>query len=281
MRFKTVMVLVLIAITVTGCVKMFAGYFYNRLPSYASDKLDDLFDLRDNQIRVIESRVAYHLKWHRRTQLPAYVNFLQTADKYTSDGLTATEYDRLSKKGRSLFLLMSARLRKDAAAFLTSLSPEQADYFQGETEDLNEDLVELDRKSRKEKIEEVREKYEELIEDWVGDLKPSQRLIIKGVVLKMPDMNRFRLNYRLKKQKQLIRMINSGAAESEFDTYYLSVFGDREDYVSPAYRRAFNKWQAQLKKLTLDLDKTLTKEQRAHLKEEIKGYISAIRAIRK
>ena len=81
---------ILIIFVITGCGIVSLGY--NRLPFLAILELDSIFDLNDEQSKLVRTELDSWLQWHRKNHLPQYVTKLEQWQILVLQDLTPAQF---------------------------------------------------------------------------------------------------------------------------------------------------------------------------------------------
>jgi len=87
--FKRLLIIVTFLI-ISGC--SIISLSYNRLPFLALLELDSVFDLNDEQKKLIRPKLDSWLEWHRNNHLPQYINKLNVWEKLVLQDLTPAQF---------------------------------------------------------------------------------------------------------------------------------------------------------------------------------------------
>ena len=90
--FKLVRVARLVGLLflLVSCNTLYLGY--NNLNWLTRWRLDSYLDLTSEQDRWLNVQLAEHITWHRKEELPQYVDFLRDIQLKARDGLTQEEW---------------------------------------------------------------------------------------------------------------------------------------------------------------------------------------------
>ena len=88
-NFKRLLIIVTFLI-ISGC--SIISLSYNRLPFLALLELDSVFDLNDEQKKLIRPKLDSWLEWHRNNHLPQYINKLKLWEKLVLQDLTPAQF---------------------------------------------------------------------------------------------------------------------------------------------------------------------------------------------
>lgn len=164
----------LLLVLVTGCSS--TTFFYNRLDFLIPWYLGRYVDLDGTQEAWFDERLVDLLAWHRREELPRYVEFLAQLEKDLDTTLTvellATRSDQLEKAWYRLrdpaleaLLVLGARLDDEQITdFIAALRKRQMKYERKYLE-----------RSEKEFREDAADNLSDMLEDYLGRLDRGQR----------------------------------------------------------------------------------------------------------
>jgi hypothetical protein len=112
---------------------------YNQAPELAYLQLDGYFDFNDAQAGRVREELAQVQHWHRRTQLPAYSEFLQKWQGLVAGELSAAQVCGAVTEARGRLLLISDRMQPVVAELAPTLEPQQLKHLERKFARLNRD----------------------------------------------------------------------------------------------------------------------------------------------
>ena len=120
---------------VLGCVFFLQAcgvkFWYNRLDWLVPWYLDDYVELSDIQEERLELFLQDKTKWHRKSQLPLYIDMLErmTSDLETNN--IHQTYDQYGKELTSFFKILIQELAPELVEQITTLSDPQIEHMLG------------------------------------------------------------------------------------------------------------------------------------------------------
>lgn len=105
---------ILIFFIITGCGIVNLGY--NRLPFLTLLELDSIFNLTDEQKKIVRPKLDSWLEWHRSNHLPQYVSKLKQWEKLVMQDLTPGQFCSEIDSARVL-------INEAAIQFIPALTP--------------------------------------------------------------------------------------------------------------------------------------------------------------
>src|SRR5258706_10680183 len=106
------------------------------------------------------------------------------------------------------------------------------------------------------------------LEDWVGKLSKAQVERVKQYAERAPMMEELRERERKRLQGDVLAIIRAREAQKRLPAYLEQWDRGRD----PAMLAANKAWRVELDKLLLDIDRTLTAEQRAKAVARLRGF---------
>jgi len=227
---------------------------YLKVSGKASDELD--------------SRIDDFLAWHRARALPQYSRLSADAARRVAAGLSPADlvwgYDALDAQAREGVHEAAVRI----APILDRLTPEQLAHLEKRFAEDNRKFSRENRGSEKERRVRRARRVQERLEEWVGKLSKAQAERVRQFSERVPLYDELRDRDRKRIQADLLAIARMHEAQKRLPAYV-----DRWDRGrDPALLAAHKTWRAELDRLLLDLDKTLTPEQRAHAVARLRGF---------
>ncbi len=247
-----------------GCSKYLYKIVYNRVDSLALNRVDKYFDLRGDQKDFLSVKLKSHHRWHRRSQLPAYIGFAREITGRGQDGLSSAELDWAYKKFNSFANRLYARTLSDGAAFLATVDAEQIAYLEKQLKESNEDLIKTVKKSRAKRLSERADRTVKYMEDWFGDLDADQERKVRAMSRRMPDSAANRLKYRRERQKEFIALLRAKPGKKVIEKKLRDWLVYRTRNYPSYYRRDALAWRQRSRAMILEVDKMITPEQRKY-----------------
>lgn len=255
-------------IALSGCTAVQLGY--NNADSLLHWRAGRYFGFEDEQKAEFERRVQRFLAWHRKTELPRYARFASDlADRLArgvSQGDLVWGYDAFQGYLRQTLRAGSGEI----AALLDDLAPEQIERFQ-------ERLEKEDREFAKEyglgetadERREIRVKRNvKRLEEWFGALSDAQAERVALYSRRAPLDDELRLRDRKRLQRELVAMLKLKEARRKLVPWAVAWDQHRD----PAYETLRKQNLQEFYAMLLDLDKTLSPEQRNRAVQRLRGF---------
>jgi hypothetical protein len=241
-------------------------WWYGKLDYLLRYRVDQYFDITNQQKDFITQHFGQHLVWHRYEGLPTHIEFLAAVQKKLADGITHAEIGWFFTQYREQNRLIINRLSDDAVQFLTLLNVEQIDHFSERLTEENEELAERLQMSREERLEKRAEKTLDSIEDWLGSLSDEQEAEITKLSLSIPDSFGEWYQKKIQRQQHFISILRKNSSKEEIrqGLHLLMLPSDsknRDPSSSPIIE------------MIMTIDRLATPAQRQHVIDEIQAWI--------
>lgn len=264
---------------IAGCSMIRLGY--GQADTIATLMADEYFDLDARQKDEFLSRFERLHEWHRYEQLPEYVSFLHTTKSRLQGGLKHEDVLWFIEGLKSRYRLIVSRGAGDAAEILTTLAPAQLDALRRQWDKDNRKFI------REYQIEgSVEDKKEaranrtlKQIRDWVGSLTYAQEQTITAMLDGLPLIDSLRLEDRLRRQREFLRLLELRGNKSEFAARLRSWLLDWEQGRSPEYDRLLTPWWEKRVAFFVEVNRLLTPPQRATALHRLQNYIEDFQSL--
>ena len=222
--FKIVRVawLVGLLLLLGSCNTLYLGY--NNLNWLTRWRLDSYLDLTSEQDRWLNVQLAEHIAWHRKEELPQYVDFLRDIQLKARDGLTREEWRDGLEQVELGWQRILDRLRPDAAKLLADLDPDQVEELKSEFQEENEEIAERLEEPIEEREQKRRERRQESLEEWFGDWSPEQLQALEGIWQKSRpevDETKSRLERRERSQAEFFNFLNQQPTQEQAEQWLI------------------------------------------------------------
>jgi hypothetical protein len=266
-RVLNVTVALVAAWLLAACAAMRIAY--DNADSYMSWRATNYLRLAAEQSDELEERIDAFHAWHRGHALPKYSRLADEAARRLAAGLSPRDlvwgYDSLVAQARESLRVAAEKF----APLLDSVGPEQvANIEHGFADDNRKFARENLRGSEAERRKRRAKRTVERLEDWVGKLTQAQVARVKEYSESAPLYDELRDRDRKRLQSEVLRMVRSRTAQKELAAVAVNWQAGRD----PAYTAANDAWREQYFAMLLDIDKSLSAEQRARAVARFRSF---------
>lgn len=245
---------------------------YRNLDWLVPWSLDSYVSLSKEQKAWLKPRLTHHIAWHCKTQLPAYVDWLQRSQTLVSEPQPqAAQFDTQFSQFRHAVDTIIVQVTPDLTELLRGLSDEQVQQLREslarQNEEQREDYL---RPSLAEQIDERAERMEERLQPWFGRLHSGQKARVKGWSQQLGDYNQNWLDNNLRWQQAFLAAVQDRQG-AQFAEQMQRLLQQRMSFWEPAYQQQFLDAEVALGELFADLVSSADAKQRERLQTRLEG----------
>lgn len=275
---------VLIAVLSLGLLVIAAcstvRFAYNNVDTVIRFMVSDYVEFDAAQYEQFKTRLDALHQWHRVRELPVYVALLQTAGGKVAKGVAAEDVAWAITALRSRYRLLAARAAEDAAPLLAQLSDAQI-------VELEKNFGDKNRKYSKERLEgdpkKLRQKRADQLLDYfremTGKLSEDQETRIERFADDYGRMTALRFEDRKRWQGRALILLRTERKSPQFAVHLTALFTRPEEGRSAEYIAASARHESGLAELVVDIDRTLTAEQRVRAVRRMQHYANEFTAL--
>ncbi|MBR9875041.1 DUF6279 family lipoprotein [Vibrio sp. J1-1] len=255
--------LILISIFVlVGCTKKF---FYNNLDWFVLEYLDDYVTLNQEQENLLEERLLLLAEWHKKEELPRYVDHLKEMETITEEDITLNYLQQSRERFREHYNRIVSKVAPELFSLSLLLTPQQQrEFLLNVQKDYNKRNAKYADKTEKEVRKIVFDKTEEWVTEWIGELNNDQQRYVtqfsNQVILNSPLWR----NYRASIYKELEYMFDNKSNNVIYQKVFMKIMFEPESFYSDQLSQNMDHNVALVDQLTLSLSKSMTEKQWNH-----------------
>jgi hypothetical protein len=262
------------AAILAGCSTLRVAY--DNADRYLYWRAGGYLDLSGEDSRDLSRRIDAFMSWHRAQALPRYAALSNEAARRLDDGLSREDlvwgYDSLMAQAREGLRAAAVQV----APLLDRLSAEQVARLERRlAADDRKFARENLRGSEAERRKRRAKRMQERLEEWVGGLTQAQVERVRLYAERAPLTDEFRARDRERLQTELLGMLRRHEARKRLPDLAANWQRGRE----AGYVALNEAWRREFYALLLDLDRTLTSEQRARAVANFRRYAQDFTAL--
>ena len=268
-------VLVSAAILLAACSQLKLGY--NNADTLVAYSLDSYLKLDDEQQKLARERITALHRWHRGTQLDAYIALLNNAQAKVAGPVTAADVLEFNAGVNRALAAIGEQAAPDLAQLALTLKPVQIDRLAERlANDTSKARRELVRFAGPESLQQRIDRYVEQAEDWFGRLTPAQRETIRAALERRPDAQELWMTERERRQRELVTVMARirdeqpplQTATAWISDYFAQLAAPRD----PERRERLRRSRQDNAELVAQLLNGATPAQRASIQKKLRGY---------
>jgi hypothetical protein len=242
---------------------------YNNADVFLRWQANHYVDLQGDQSEEFDRRLDAVLAWHRAKALPQYARLAEEAAARLQRGLKREDLDWSYDAVQAQIRVALGAAAAEAAGLLDRLEPGQIGHLEMR-------LAEDNRKFAKERIQGTMEERHqrrvkrnvERLEEWFGPLDAAQAERVRRYSQRAPFSAELQDRDRKRRQAEFVAMLRAREAKQRLAAWAQ----DWEAGRAPEYAQASRATRAEYQDLLMDLDRTLSAEQRQHVVERLKRF---------
>ena len=230
-------------------------------------------DLDAAQTEELKLRIARFHRWHRVNELPLYAALMRSASQRAALGITAEDVGWGLANVRARYRRLGAKAAEEVAPVLATLAPDQVagierKFAANNQKFAGEFLVSDDAKRRRAQLKRMLERFR----DFAGDLTPEQEARIERFALAHEKHVAVRFEDRKRWQRDFVAALKQQHDAQELGRNLSEMFSKPELRRSEEFIREDRRWDEDLGELIVDLDRSLSQKQRAHVVRRLSDY---------
>jgi hypothetical protein len=251
-------------------------FAYENADTYIHWRIEHYLDLRGALSDELDERVAGFMAWHRAKALPQYARLADEAGQRFARRLQPADfewgYDAVKAQAKESLREGAERL----APLLDRLSAREIEHFERRLDEDNRKFAKENlRGSERDRRKQRTERNVERLEDWLGRLTQAQTERVALYSARAPLLDDFRDRDHRRLQAEMVAMLRSHEARKRLPEFAAGWERGRD----PAYGAALEASRREYIAMALDIERSLTPEQRARAAERLARYAEDFRAL--
>ena len=264
----------LLVLLLSGCSTV--RLVYDNAETYLRWRAALYLDFEGAMADELDERIAAFMAWHRAQALPKYAQIADEATRRFERRLQPADlvwgYDSIIAQARES--LRQAAVQ--GAPLLDQLTPQQITHLERRLAEDNrrfqrENLRGSERERRRRRIE----RNVEWLEDWVGRLSQAQLERVKQYSERAPLLDDLRDRDHKRIQAEFLAIVRAKEAKKRLPDWAANYDRGRE----PAYVAAVEASRKEYFAMALELDRSLSAQQRARAAGELRRYADDFRTL--
>lgn len=247
--------------------------------------VDAYVDLDSEQAPLVKEDIGQLIKWHRKTQLRDYSQFLTKAQTQLAGNITHADLKADYRDIKTRTELLAYKALPELADLALSVKPEQIanieEKFAKNNDTYRKKFVAI---SSDKKQKQRYKKSMEQFELWFGNFSSEQEAILRKASDARPLDNQVWLDERIIRQKKIIavlreiqaKKLNKEATVVVLNSLLKDIFGRFE---SPERKPFFDAYIDSSINLTLTAIRIATPTQKAHAQKRMQGWIDDFKVL--
>ena len=181
---------------------------YNYADFFVLNWFESYIDLNESQRSDFKKRVEIFFVWHRKSELPKVILFLEDIKFHYKGGLKKEDITWISDQSKTFLDRILTHIDEDLAAVLLTISDSQVLQAKEAMLEKEDDwLIKQSKMTSDELHSHILKRLYEFLEDWMGNLEAHQRKQIAAWIKADPNWISIKLRNREKFQNDLIDIL--------------------------------------------------------------------------
>jgi len=257
-----------LALLLAGCAML--GLVYNRLDSIVGFYIEDLVTLTPQQSTQLDRMLAGNLAWHRSSELRRYAEFLREISATFSTPVDREQLVDVSRRTEDYWREIFEQATPGYTALALSFSDGQVrELMEGFQHKDEEEYREYAGRTEAERSQRREKQVRRFLERFTGPLNAQQRALIADFSRATPEfMDEWRA-MRAIWRSELEMALDQRRDTPQFHATMRQLIAYPDAFWPDSYRLRVDEGRERFLALLLQLDRTLSAEQRAAMHREL------------
>jgi len=265
----------IISVSVSGCTVKLT---YNFLDWVLYWELKDYVKFNRDQRLLVKDEISQLIDWHRSDELPQYADQLEKLSAGLVSGLTVEQLAESYNKLRHSWQRIVIKTLPAAVDIISNLNDQQVnDFFAMLIEKEGDDAKAIENGTSTRTVKKRGAYVSKKLVEVIGPLNGAQKALITQWAQRMKPTKEFSLAQAIQWRTKMQAVLAERHNEQQLQKNLMVLFANPDQLRSASYRRVIDKNKHLVMQLLLDLNQTLTHQQRSKLVKKINGYIEDFR----
>ena len=250
---------------------------YNYADFFVLNWFESYIDLNESQRSDFKKRVEIFFVWHRKSELPKVILFLEDIKFRYKGGLKKEDISWISDQSKTFLGRILNHIDEDLAAILLTISDSQVLQAKEAMLEKEDDwLIKQSKMTSDELHYHVLSRLYEFLEDWMGNLEAHQKKQISAWIKADPNWVLIKLKNREKYQNDFIDILKY--KDSLKDNIYSWILYPNSHWTQE-YKINIKDKKKEWEEITFRIDRNLVPRQRKRVIIKLDGLIEDFRDI--
>jgi hypothetical protein len=244
---------------------------YNYTNELLLNWFESYFDFKEFQRLELKKKVDRFLEWHRKSELPKIVYFLEDFKLRHKDGFDKSDINWVKSELNFFWKRILINTENDMVSFLMTIDDSQILKINKEFYEKEDDRLTKQSKMTLEELhDDILKRTYKFLENWLGYLEPSQKNKIEIWAQPDPYWVAVKLRNREKFQKDFIDILRSKDTLKQNIHAWVS---NPESHWTDEYKDNINTKIKEWEAISLGIDSIILPRQRKYVAEKIDEII--------
>ena len=272
---RALLAVLIISVSVSGCTVKLT---YNFLDWVLYWELKDYVKFTRDQRLLVKDEISQLIDWHRSDELPQYADQLEKLSKQLKSGITVEQLEESYNYLRGSWQRIVIKTLPAAVDIISNLNDQQVnDFLEMLIEKEGDDAKKIEKGTHVRTVKKREAYVSKKIVEVIGPLNEVQKALIAQWAQHMKPTKEFSLAQAIQWRTKMQTVLAERHDEQQLQKNLMVLFANPDQLRSASYRRVIDKNKHLVMQLLLDLNQTLTHQQRSKLVKKLNGYIEDFR----
>ena len=245
---------------------------YNYADFLLLNWFESYFELKEPQRLDLEKKMEKFFLWHRKSELPKIVLFLEEFKARYGDGIDKKDINWIASESKLFWKRILDYTEEDIASFLLTVDDIQVLKAKEKLLQKEDDwLIKQSKMTSEELRKNILDRTYEFLDEWLGELEPSQKEQIATWVKPDTYWIATKLKNREKLQNDLIGLLRSKELLKENIHSWIS---NPKSHWTEEFKATIGSKKQEWETITLEIDSITLPRQRKQLIKKINEFIN-------
>jgi hypothetical protein len=272
---RALLAVLIISVSVSGCTVKLT---YNFLDWVLYWELKDYVKFTRDQRLLVKDEISQLIDWHRSEELPQYADELEKLSAGLVTGLTVEQLAESYNNLRHSWQRIVIKTLPATVDIISNLNDQQVnDFLEMLIEKEGDDAKKIEKGTHVRTVKKREAYVSKKIVEVIGPLNEAQKALIAQWAQRMKPTKEFSLVQAIEWRTKMQTVLAERHDEQQLQKNLMVLFANPDQLRSASYRRVIDKNKHLVMQLLLDLNQTLTHQQRSKLVKKLNGYIEDFR----
>jgi hypothetical protein len=274
---KAVFAVLILSLLMTGCVSRLS---YQFIDIWLAWSVDDYVTLDDVQEALLDQRVDALVEWHRKTQLPRYIEWMQGIRERVKQPMNAADFAAEFEILNGFVDDILRRAEPDMLALLATFTDKQTEELQKKLLHKNNEMIEEYRETRNGKSYREREETARTnLQRFIGRLNRPERVILRNWTRDLENIGEGRYASRVLWQSAFSQALEYRKNPSQFQQRMQPLLYNPKQFRTEQYSQQLLKNQQMTFAMLASVHQSLDSQQKKRLDLSLDSWIDTFTSL--
>jgi hypothetical protein len=272
---RVLLAVLVISVSTSGCTIKLA---YNFLDLGLYWELKDYVKFNQDQRLLVKDEISQLIEWHRSNELPRYADQLEKLSIGLESDMTVEQLQAFYNNLRDSWRRIVIKSLPAAIDIISDLNDQQInDFFEMLIEKEVDDAKDIERGTSARTVKQREAYVSDKLVDAIGPLNEGQKALVAQWALSIVPTKQFSLVHAIQWRTRMQLVIAERNNAQQLEKNLMVLLANPDQLRSANYRLVIDKNKHMVMQLLVDLNQTLSNQQRSKLVKKLDGFIEDFR----